>query len=84
MSLQKYNFLPGNPLTTPVLFLIFNRPETTQQVFSAIREAKPPRLYVAADGPRPELPSEPMNCELVRSVATYVDWDCEVKTLFRD
>ena len=81
---QKPTFSTPFPLSTPVLFLTFNRPETTQQVFSEIRQAQPPRLYVAADGPRSENSSEVMSCELVRSVATNVDWDCEVKTLFRD
>lgn len=77
-------FASPSCLSTPVLFLIFNRPETTQQVFSAIREAKPPRLYIGADGARPENSAEAIQCELARSIATQVDWDCEVKTLFRD
>lgn len=45
-------FTPPAPLQTAALFLVFNRPDTTVQVFDAIRQAKPPRLYVAADGPR--------------------------------
>ena len=45
-------FIPPHPLKTPVLFLVFNRLDTTKQVFEAIGQAKPPRLYVAADGPR--------------------------------
>ena len=77
-------FIPNTSFSTPVLFLIFNRPETTQQVFSAIRKAKPPRLYVAADGPRSDYPNEDEKCEHSRKIATNVDWDCEVKTLFRD
>ncbi|SVB55820.1 uncharacterized protein METZ01_LOCUS208674, partial [marine metagenome] len=32
---NKSTFIPNTHFTTPVLFLIFNRPETTQQVFSA-------------------------------------------------
>jgi len=36
----------------PVLFIIFKRPDTTLQVMEAIREARPARLYIAADGPR--------------------------------
>ena len=69
---------------SPILFLIFNRPETTKKVFSAIKEVQPPRLYIAADGPRSEQPDEADHCELARTIATKVDWDCEVKTLFRD
>ncbi|MBT6440664.1 MAG: hypothetical protein HOK72_13230, partial [Flavobacteriales bacterium] len=36
------------------------------------------------DGPRPEKSNEAEICEIVRSIITNVDWDCEVKTLFRD
>lgn len=75
---------PPLPLKTPVLFLIFNRLDTTKQVFEAIRKAKPPRLYIAADGSRADHPGED---EKVRAIRDYVmdsiDWDCEVKTLFR-
>jgi len=78
-------FIPPHPLKTAVLFLIFNRLDTTKQVFEAIRKAKPPRLYIAADGPRKNKPGED---EKVRAVRKYVmnniDWECEVKTLFRD
>lgn len=69
---------------TPILLLIFSRPDTTQAVFNAIREIKPPRLYVGADGPRNNKPGEAEKCEATRSIIDQVDWDCEVKTLFRD
>jgi hypothetical protein len=77
-------FTSPAPLQTAVLFLVFNRPDTTAQVFEAIRKAKPPRLYVAADGPRAERVGEAENCAKVRELATTVDWPCEVKTLFRE
>jgi hypothetical protein len=68
----------------PVLFLVFNRPEPTRQVFQAIRSYRPTHLYVAADGPRPEKPGEERLCADVRSVVEAVDWECRVQTLFRD
>ncbi len=71
-------------MKTPILFLIFNRPETTRQVFAAIRKEQPAKLYVAADGPRPGRIGEHELCEEVRSIATTVDWPCEIITLFRD
>jgi hypothetical protein len=76
--------MPQAPLQTAVLFLVFNRPDTTRQVFEAIRQAKPPRLYVAADGPRANREGEAERASQVREIATAVDWPCEVKTLFRD
>src|ERR1700722_3145211 len=71
-------------MRSPVLFLVFNRPEPTAEVFAAIRAARPPRLYVAADGARPNRSGEAQRAEETRRVATAVDWPCEVKTLFRD
>jgi hypothetical protein len=67
-----------------VLFLIFNRPDTTLQVFEAIRQARPGKLFVAADGPRPDRLGEAEACEQARQVVKQVDWECDVKTLFRD
>lgn len=78
-------FTPPHQLKIPVLFLVFNRLDTTKQVFEVIRQAKPQRLYVAADGPRADRPGEN---EMVQAVRDYVmdsiDWDCEINTLFQD
>lgn len=68
----------------PILFLVFNRVDTTARVFESIRSVQPRRLYVAADGPRPGRATEVEQCEKARATATCVDWPCEVKTLFRD
>lgn len=68
---------------SPILFLVYNRPEHTQAVFAEIRRAKPPRLYVAADGPRAQERADEERCAAVRRIATAVDWPCRVETLFR-
>jgi len=65
-------------LKTPVAFLVFNRPETTRAVFQRIRDAKPPKLLVVADGPRSARAGEAELCRRTREIATAVDWDCEV------
>lgn len=78
-------FTPPHPLNTAVLFLVFNRLDTTKQVFEAIRQAKPPRLYIAADGARENKEGEAEKVQAVRDyVMQHIDWDCEVKTLFRE
>ena len=68
----------------PVLFLIFNRPETTRRVFDAIRAYRPEKLFIAADGPRSDRPGEEELCRLARETAQKCDWSCEVKTRFLD
>ncbi|MFD0751508.1 nucleotide-diphospho-sugar transferase [Mucilaginibacter calamicampi] len=67
-----------------VLFIVFNRPAETAAVLEKIREARPPRLYIGADGPRANKPGEEELCRQTRENALKVDWDCEVKTLFKD
>ncbi|KFJ42919.1 nucleotide-diphospho-sugar transferase [Francisella philomiragia] len=78
-------FTPPHPLNTAVLFLIFNRPDTTKRVFEAIRQAKPPKLYIAADGARKTKKSEHGIVEALKTyVLSNIDWECEIKTLFRN
>ncbi|AVQ70665.1 MULTISPECIES: glycosyltransferase family 2 protein [Microcystis] len=71
-------------LTTPVALLIFNRPDTTARVFEAIRQAKPPKLLVVADGPRPDRPDDIEKCKAARAIIEGVDWDCEVLKNYSD
>ncbi|MFM6331809.1 MAG: glycosyltransferase family 2 protein, partial [Dolichospermum sp.] len=71
-------------MKTPVAFIIFNRPHTTQRVFEAIRQAKPPKLLVIADGPRADRPGEAEKCAAARAIIEGVDWECEVLTNYSD
>jgi len=71
-------------LKTAILFLVFNRPDTTRKSFEAIRQARPERLYIGADGARPEREGEQAKVDAVRKyILDNIDWDCEVRTLFR-
>ncbi len=69
-------------LSTPVGFIIFNRPDLTEKVFAAIAQAKPQKLFVIADGPR--FPEEVEKCKQTRAIINKVNWDCEVLTNFSD
>lgn len=68
--------MPG--LATPVVLIIFNRPEQTARVFAAIRRACPDRLFVIADGPRAERPDDVALVAAARAVVEQVDWPCDV------
>lgn len=68
----------------PILFVIFNRFDTAKQVFERIKEVQPSKLYIAADGPRENKVGESEKCQQVRDLVKLIDWNCEVKTLFRD
>jgi len=70
----------GPQLDTPVALVLFRRPDRTRQVFAAIRNARPKRLFLIADGPRS--PQEEADCEAARAVVEAVDWRCEVSRDF--
>ena len=72
-------------LNTPILFLVFNRPEETKLVLDGIRAIQPKQLFIAADGPRKNVASDTELCRLTRElIVSNIDWDCDVKTLFRE
>lgn len=70
---------------TPVVFIVFNRPELTARVLSQIRVAKPPILFVVADGPRERVPTDRARCAAVRQVIEDgVNWPCELVLIYSD
>jgi len=73
-----------NQFSTPILLLIFNRPELLKQVFKEIRKIKPLKLYVAADGPRENYPADQEKCRSARKIIENIDWPCQVFKLYRD
>lgn len=72
-------------LKTPLLLLIFNRPNETKQVFAEIKKSKPEKLFLAADGPRINKAGEDTLCQECKNIVLNgIDWPCEIKTLFRN
>lgn len=69
-------------LSVPVLLMLFNRPDITRELFKKLREAKPKKLFVAANGPRPNVPGDAELCNSVRAIFNEIDWECEVHTNF--
>jgi hypothetical protein len=76
--------MPDFKLVTPVAFIVFNRPDTTERVFAAIARARPTRLLVIGDGPRATRAGEADKVAASRRVIEKVDWPCDVQTNFSD
>ena len=70
-------------MNTPIAFIVYKRPDTTRRVFETIRKARPPRLYLIADGPKtPELR---FKCREVRQIVEDgIDWDCDLKQVYSE
>jgi len=63
-------------METPVILILFRRPETTRRVFEAVRYMQPKHLVLVADGPRNDEEAE--SCQRTREVVASIDWNCEV------
>jgi hypothetical protein len=67
-----------------VLLVAFNRPDRLRELIASLRPVAPSAIYVAVDGPRPEVPSDAAAVQGTREQVSQIDWDCSVRTLFRD
>ena len=71
-------------VSSPIAFIIFNRPHTTRQVFAEIAKVRPKSLYVISDGPRADKPGEKELVDESRAIIDQIDWDCEVFTNYSE
>lgn len=60
----------------PLIFIIYNRPDLTAISLNVIREYKPNRIYVVADGPKND--KDKYFCDQTRALIDTIDWDCEI------
>ncbi len=64
---------------SPVVFLFFNRREPAETVFDRIRAARPKRLTLVSDGPRPGVPGEDgIVADLRARLEQKIDWPVDV------
>jgi len=70
---------------TPVLLIVWNRPDETRMVLESIKRAKPNHLFVAGDGPREGSASDRRLIAETQNVVTeLVDWPCNLQTSYSD
>ena len=75
---NKRNLFLATPISTPVVLIIFRKPHETQQVFNAIRKARPSKLYLICDGPRPNNSNDSQDIAACQKIVQNVNWPCEV------
>jgi hypothetical protein len=68
----------------PIALFVFNRPHLTAQVYQRIRQARPRRMFVVADGPREGHPEDRRLCLMTRQIVSSPDWPCELLTNFSE
>ncbi len=68
----------------PVVLLFFNRPDVLQKTFSAIKNAKPSKLFLVQDGARAGRLDDIENIRLCREIVKNIDWNCDVHTNYSE
>jgi hypothetical protein len=67
----------------PVLLTVFNRPDETRQVLARLKQVRPEKIFIAADGPRAGRSEDGLLCEEVRRLVTEeIDWPATILTDF--
>lgn len=62
-----------------VLLIFFNRPDCAERTLTSIRAARPSRLYLVTDAPRPDVATDHARCAATRElVERGIDWPCVV------
>lgn len=70
-------------MKTAVLLITFNRLDYVKETLKAISVARPPRIYLASDGPRPHKVGEDKIVQEVRDyMLSHINWPCEIHTRF--
>ena len=68
-----------------VLLIFFVRTKLTVQVFEQIRKARPSKLFLYQDGPRPGRTDDIENIANCRNeIESRIDWDCEVHRMYQE
>jgi hypothetical protein len=67
---------------TPILLLIFNRPDFSAQLLRQLGIIQPQKLYIVFDGPRNEYERDLI--EESKTIFKTVGWECDLKYNFSD
>ena len=68
---------------TPVLLIVFNRPELTQRVLTILKENRVDNLFIAFDSPRDNSHEEVNAYKAVQEMVYGVDWATNIRILAR-
>jgi hypothetical protein len=72
-------------IDVPVLLIFFTRTEKTVKVFEQIKLARPSKLYLYQDGPRPNREADVYSIKECRqAIESMIDWDCDIHRWYRE
>ena len=70
-------------MNTPVLLMVFKKPNTTKKIFKALSEIGIKNLYISVNIPLKKNKQETIYNKEVKKIITKVNWDCNIKYKMR-
>ena len=64
-------------MKTPLLLLLFNRPELTKKLIARLKLIKPKKIYINIDGPRNGNLKDQVLCKEVLKLIKKIEWPCK-------
>ena len=74
MSNKMSNKMSPMRVRSPILLIVYNRPEKTAQVLEQLQKVRPSVLYVVADGAAENSVEDLEKCRRVRALIQQLDW----------
>lgn len=70
---------------TPVVLIVFKRADCTERVIDALREIRPQKLWIVADGARQDRQEELEQVSAVRRLLDErIDWTCDLRRVYSE
>ena len=69
---------------SPVLIIVFNRPDFVENLIKILRAVKPRTIYIAADGPRDGVLKDLDKCLKVKNEIDKIDWECNIQKKYSE
>ena len=63
---------------SPVLLLLFNRPNETRQLLEVISKVQPKQLFISIDGPRNDNDKDQIN-KILDNISEKINFDCDLR-----
>lgn len=75
--------MPASQFTTPILLLVFNRPDYLARQIEILRTIRPTQLFISGDGPRPNHQGDREATQQIKKTLRLIDWECQIFTKLR-
>ena len=72
-------------IDTPLLLIAWKRPDTLARLIDALRQVRPSNIFIAVDGPKPDvLGQRDLVLRTREVVEKNIDWPCTIHRLYSD